>query len=415
MRGETRQTVVLVTGTGVTTLLSLVYTTYVAKQLGPAGSADFFGGLSVLAFCQIALAPINGTVAKFSALYLSENAPGKVRALNRAMTLRVTFFSLFVAALSLVLLKPLSRALQFDSLSCLLLAFGSICVSLILSISRGVLRGAQAFDRLNWNMILESATRLPIGMAALLWFPTSGGAIFAYFASLILTLVVSRIQIERVWRGHAPIPVSGREIRQFAGPMWVTNLTAAAYQNVDMLFVKRYFGDLDAGLYGAVFSLSRMMGALVTPFNIMMLPLLTTLHGQGRGVGATFVRISLQFLALAAIPIAVFAVWPEQVMRFLYGPEFTAAGAILLPLVIGRLAGYLCQMIALGCAAIDRFQFLIPYVAGLIAQAVTMTLWHDSLRTIVLLLLALQTGTLLIVGTIWALAARKLEQAASRA
>ncbi len=410
MRGETRQTVVLVVGTGVTTLLSLVYTTFVAQKLGPAGSADFFGGLSVLAFCQIALAPINGTVAKFAAMYIGEGALGKVRALNRAMTIRVSLFSLFVGFVSLLLLKPLSRQLQFDSLDCLLLAFGSICVSLILSISRGVLRGAQAFGLLNWNMIVESATRLPIGLAVLVWFPSSGGALFAYFASLVVTLVLSRVQIERVWRGHTPIPIDGREIRQFAGPMWITNITAAAYQNVDMLFVKRYFTDADAGLYGAVFSLSRMMGALVTPFNIMMLPLLTTLHGQGRGVGRTFLRISLQFLALASIPITIFAIWPEDVMRLLYGPEFAAAGAILLPLAIGRLAGYLCQMIALGCAAIDRFEFLIPYVAGLIAQAVAMTMWHGSLRTVVLLLLALQTGTLIAVGAIWAVAARKLER-----
>ena len=86
MRKETKHTFSLLAGTGITAAFSLAYMVFAARTLGPAVSADFFAVIALVALCQVALGPINGTVARFSAAYADDY--GKIRTLCREIAKR---------------------------------------------------------------------------------------------------------------------------------------------------------------------------------------------------------------------------------------------------------------------------------------------------------------------------------------
>ena len=180
-------------------------------------------------------------------------------------------------------------------------------------------------------------------------------------------------------------------------------IISAGFQNIDMLMVKHYFAGTDAGIYGAAFVLARSMGALVTPFTTLMLPLLTTLHEQGKRIAATFARVSVYFLGLATIPVVLFWLWPDEIIAALYGHQFAGAGSLLLLITVVRLLGYLGHMIALAGAATNSFRFLYAYAPALAAQTAALCIWHESLLQIALIMLVGQAATLaLLAGSVLA-------------
>ena len=152
-------------------------------------------------------------------------------------------------------MKPLAHFLQFKSVMPLIAAFGMIYALLLLSIARGVLRGLQHFGSYNVNIISEAAVRLIAGLILLelIWGATSG--LSAYLIALTITLVLSFAQLRRIWKGQAGESLDGQAIKRFTVPMFLMMFALAGYSNMDMLYVKHYFPEAQAGIYGAAFVL----------------------------------------------------------------------------------------------------------------------------------------------------------------
>ena len=69
MHDETKYSITLLLGTGLTALLSVIYVIIVGRMLGPEEAADFFAAISFcLLFISIS-APINDTVTRFTSLF----------------------------------------------------------------------------------------------------------------------------------------------------------------------------------------------------------------------------------------------------------------------------------------------------------------------------------------------------------
>lgn len=401
MRSEARDSLILLFGTGLTTGLGMLYSIYVARTLGPSNAADFFMALSLVAFCQIALGPINATVTRFTAQYAAHNEYGKIRSLYREVARRVATYGLLGIPLMLVLLKPLGQWLQFESIWTLVVCIAMLFGLMLLSVARGVIRGVQRFSSHNLNIVVEAASRLVIGLIILQWYPSATLGLSAYVAALVITLWVSKKQLQNIWAGYDPAGVDGQAIKRFTAPMFIMMITSAGFQNIDMLFTKHYFTDVEAGLYGASFTLARSISALVTPFTTLLLPLLSTLHSRGERMLKPFLRVCGYFLILAIVPMLLFGLWPENIMQLLYGDAFAGSAEVLFPLAMVRLIGYLCHMLALAYASMNRFRFLYIYAPGLIIQCIWLGYDHDSVMRIVQISLLVQSAVLIAMIIFW--------------
>lgn len=406
MRTETRHSIVLTAGTGTTAVLSLIYTVYAGRQLGPERYADFTAAASFAFFCCIALGPINGTVARFSAQYASHGVPGKIRTLTSKTTKTVALVGLAGLVVGVLMLKPLAAVWHFSSYGPLVVAYGMVYLTLLLSVTRGVLRGVQSFNQYNVNILLEAAIRLVLGVTLLHLIGGATAGLVAYVLALVVVVIVSPWQLRGVWRGHKPAAIDGGEVRRFTIPMFVAIFTYAGYQNLDMFFVKGHFAASDAGQWSAAFALTRALGVLVTPFTILLLPLITTLHEKGHRIGPAFLRTCSYFLILAAGPLVLFWWWPVDTIKLLYADEYLAAAPLLLPLGAARLACYLTYLIVLTFASRARFGFLYVYVPGLAVEVAALFVWNDSLVAVAVAVLSTQVITMLSLGVFAATEAR---------
>ena len=398
MRTETRDTIVLTAGTGATALMSLIYLSIAGRMIDAARFGDFTGATAFIALCTLALGPINGTVAKFTAQYTARAQFGRIVALYRAMSRRVARYGALAFGIGLLVLLPLSRFLQFESVWPLLLAYVAVYLTVLLCVFRGVLRGVQRYGLLKINTFVESVVRLGSG-ALLLWlFASVAAGLSAYIVALGVIVIVARWQIRGILADHQPQSLDGAAIRRFSVPIFAMMLTSAALQNADMLFVKARFDELQAGTYGAAFGLARTVGALFTPFNIMMLPLMTTLYEQKSATGGAFVRVCVYFLILVSLPLFVFAVWPNVVVAGMYGNKYAGASGLLFLITLTRVVGFFGHLIGLTFLSRDDYRFLWWYVPCLFVQLVAMYRLGTTPRSLIIVVLVVQTGAALLLA-----------------
>ncbi len=395
MREESKHSILLLISTGVTALLTFVYSLYAMNVLGPARAADFVAAISVATFFYVALGPINGTVARFTAAYAADNEMGSVARLQR-LTVRNVFryggFGFLIGSLGAI---PLSSWLQYESVLPLILSFAIVWLTLLLSVARGMLRGLHRFGSYSINTVTEALVRLIVGVGLLSVWTTTSSGVLAFIIALIVILAISQVQMADIWRQLESPSIDSTAIVGYLKPMCVMMAITAAFDNVDMFAVKHLFEAEAAGVYGAAFTLARGTSVLVTPFNIILLPLVAGLQARNAPVKSTVLRICGYFVALCAIPLLVFAICPGKVLQLVRLDAFSDAAPLLLPLTAARLLGHLNGLIALSYAALGRFGFLKVFIPALIAEVALLARWHDSNMTVILVALFVQVGTLM--------------------
>lgn len=391
MSTEFRHTANLVVGTGVTAALALVYSSITARNLGTVLFGEVAVCLSIIMAAQTAFGPINGIVARFTADYAARDAWGMVRTLYRDYCIRVLAWGGIGAMFMFLTAAPLRRLFQLSSNSSLYLAYAILCASLWLSVGRGALRGAQAFTAHNASTVIDAAARLAIGVLLVTFWPQPGPALLAYLLGLVVTLTYTPSQLAVLWRHHTAVPIDRAEVRRFAWPMFAVMLVTAGFQNVDMLYVKHEFSAQDAGVYGAAFTLTRLIAVMVTPFNVVLLPILTARHAGGRSIHGSLGRLCLYFVVLAAGPLALFAFWPEHVVRAFSPEGYGSAAGLLGELALVRLLGHLCHMVALAGAAVHDFRFLYFYAPLFAVQSIVLAWLGDDVTSVLHALLIIHS------------------------
>ena len=395
VRTESKHTVLLIVSTGVTALLSFIYTLYAINLLGTSRAADLVAALSMVAFFQVALGPINGTVAKFTAQFSANGEGANIAQLQRQATQLVVRHGGVGLLICCLLALPIARVLNYESAVPVALAFVIVWLNLLLSVARGVLRGLERFPSFSLNTVLEAVVRLGLGVAILhAWTSVSGG-LLGFVAALILIIIVSRVQLADVWQCREPGFVDAQVIKNYLKPMCVMMAVTGAFDNVDMQAVQAFFEAESAGVYGAAFTLARTMSVLVTPFGILILPMVAGLQARGAPVRKSIMRMCGYFVAICVAPLVVFALIPSQVLTLVRLEEFPEAAPLLLPLTGARFIGYLNGLIALAYAGLGRFGFLKLLLPALTVEIALLIGFHDSLMTVVWIALTVQAGTLL--------------------
>jgi len=373
-----------------------VYGVYATRVLGEGSVGAFTHALSVVAFLQIAFGPINGTVAKFAAEYAARGGMGRVRSLVSEVARRVAAYGGIALVVASVAAFPLASFWKYTSPAPLLIALLITYATLILSVARGALRGLQRFGALNTNTIVESACRLAIGLALLGFWGGASVALLAYLIALVVTLALSLRQLRSMWNDTPRERVDGRAVRRFALPMFAFMLVSAGFQNIDMFLVKRVLPMAEADSYGVAFFLTgRAIAALVTPFTILLLPMLAHLHERGQSTRRPFLRVCGYFLLSTGIPLVLFGTFPGHLLNLLYGDRFSEAASVLFLLAIARILGHFCHIIGLARAAAGRFSFLIIYGSGFFVQSAMLAYFGRDSQSVVHILLWTQLAVLL--------------------
>jgi O-antigen/teichoic acid export membrane protein len=323
--------VVLLSGSGLTTATNLAYNIVVARFLGPNG----FGQATVVYTILTLISAVTLSFQIISAKTVAQQSSleGKA-AVYRSFHRGAWGCGILVALALLTFQRAIANYLGLpDPVLVALLAVGA-AFYVPLGCRRGYIQGIYGFRRLAGNLVVEGIVRLGGSVLLVLLGMGVEGVIAANAAAVVVAYLTAGPRLV----GRAPNPLrlsyALRETSQamvfFAGQVLINNC--------DIVLVKHFFSANEAGLYAAVAMVGRVIFAFSSSVVNSMFPLVAgTRHEERRDLRVIATSLSLVLVIGSVLAIGL-AIAPAKMWTALFGSGFEIVGTYNLPYLLALYA-----------------------------------------------------------------------------
>jgi O-antigen/teichoic acid export membrane protein len=388
--------VVLLSGSGLTTAINLTYNIVVARFLGPKD----FGHATVVYTILTLISAVTLSFQIISAKLVAQQstAHGK-SAVYRSFHRGAWACGVLVALTLLLFQEKIANYLNLPSASLVaILAIGATFY-VPLGCRRGYIQGTYGFRRLATNLVVEGAFRLGGSFLLILLGKGVEGVIAANAAAIAIAyLAIAPKLVERV-----PNPLSFNYAFRETAYATIFFAGQVLINNSDIVLVKHFFSGRDAGLYAAVALVGRVIFAFSSAVVNSMFPLVAGTRDDERRDLKVIATSLLLVLGTGSVLALALTVAPAGIWTMLFGSGFTIAGQYNLPYLLALYA--ITTIIYSLSVVIISFEMSYKIAKTSWVQLAFSALviagicrFHSSLRDVILVQLALMCGLLICVA-----------------
>ncbi len=167
-----------------------------------------------------------------------------------------------------------------------------------------------------------------------------------YYCYLITSVLTNLLLI---WYVTKKLPASGRsnsqifsnritgQLMKFSLPLFGNTLASVIITYMDTLTLGYYTSGATVGLYNAAFPLAQFVVAPLSALGLVYVPIATGLFVQGSldELRRSYTVLTKWMVSITLPLVLVFCIFPEAVLGFLFGPQYTEAAGALRILAIG--------------------------------------------------------------------------------
>jgi len=388
--------VVLLSGSGLTTAINLGYNIVVARFLGPNG----FGQATVVYTILTLISAVTLSFQLISAKMVVQQGSSEGKAaVYRGFHRGAWACGIFVAVILVSFQKAIAGYLNLSAPALVAILAMGAAFYIPLGCRRGYIQGTYGFRRLATNLVIEGTFRL--GGSILLMIAGFGvaGVIAANSAAVVIAYFTAAPA--RTARIPNPLDLSSvlREISQalvfFSGQVLINNC--------DIVLVKHFFLAREAGIYAAVAMVGRVIFAFSSAVVNSMFPHVAGTRPEDRRDLKVIATSLLLVLFTGACLGLCLRIAPAWIWTTFFGSGFEIAGMYNLP-----------YLLALYAITTIIFSLSVVVIAFEMSYKIANTSWiqlafsgiviaaicrlHSSLREVILVQLVLMAVLLFCVA-----------------
>ena len=399
--GIIRDNLVLFGLSMVVNALGFTFQFVMARLLSPGEWAEMVAALSLLALLSVPGTALNSLIIKIAGDLFVRGEGERLWRWVVVTGVRIGGFGLLVGILLTLISGWISRLLQFDGSSSVIVLGLAFFFSILAIVVKGALAGTSAFSALGLVGVVETMSRLlsGVGMVVLGW--AAAGAIAGTSVGALMATIVGGLAFYRICRAtrkpgtseSQSVLTSGDQLRVLA-----ISIAFAVILNADVLLVKHYFSDLQAANYSAVALIGRTLFFATAPVSVVLLPHVIRRYSSGQSIiGSLLVSVSL-IIAIVAVVSFTVILYPQQVFSIAF-PDVYDLDVTLLSIYIG--AGSLLSLtyalthLHIGAGNLGPWRFMLFMAIGM---TVAIFVWHSSVRELAwILTITLSISTVYLV------------------
>lgn len=296
-------------------------------------------------------------------------------------------------ALTLLAAGWLQAALQFGSPWPFVVVGLIFLASLPPTYTGAYLRARQAFGAASISGAVGALAKLVFSVLLVLagWAALGAavGMLLAQLCVLAYTLYKARQLGYRLVRTGSVKPnwALVRPHYKFAGFVLVSSLIVTGLVTVDSIAVKYWLTPDEAGLYGGISTIARIIFFLTGSVGLVLLTSVKLSQPPRQNIDLLVRSFGLT-LALGGSALALFSLFPVPVLHWLLGERYDAYAQYLPWLATAILALSLSQLLAQYHIALRHYFVVVPLLLGAVVTAGLLGLRHASVADIVGAILA---------------------------
>jgi len=298
-------------------------------------------------------------ITKYSA---NEEDTGKLKNLFMKSSKKAIFISFLLFLLYTVLSIPLSFILKINYFILFLTGF-IIFLTFLMPISRGIMQGRKRFKSLSINMVIESGSKLILGLVLVYFGFKVYGAIIGVIAGSLVAFCFSFLSLKDIFSAkEKDAEITG--IYNFAKPVFFITLLVILFYSLDVIIAKIFFAPEIAGAYATASMLGKIIFWGTLPITKAMFPLSADSKKSKKELENIFLD-SLFILLLGAITgIILFYYFSEGFIFLFTGKIIPQAYSILfyLGIAFGLISfANLLLLYNLSLGKFKRYKFLFIF------------------------------------------------------
>jgi len=358
---------------------------YVGRMLGPSDYGIYSSLVALLYILSVPSSTIQTSVAKLVSEYYPEHE--KIKYLLTHVIRKLSLLALIASILFMISSVYLADYLRIDPGMYFFILSILFFISFLGPVLVGALQGMQMFVQMGINNVAGSFFKLLFGVALVYLGFGVNGALLALVIGSFLALLQALIPL-RFLKGSKEVKGNISFFSTSVTLLFAT-IGLAFLPNVDLILVKHYLSDTEAGLYAAGALLGKIVLFSTAPIAMVMFPKASMMHKRNNN-GIELLSKSLLYTAsISFLIIAVFMIAPEFIVRMLFGSKFMGINDLIVYFAVALACLSLTSAIVFYDLATRKYRFL--YILGIISimEVVLISQFHDSSLIVVRILTAL--------------------------
>lgn len=233
------------------------------------------------------------------------------------------------------------HAFHSPSLAPILRVFAlTIPLAAFVRLTVGSVRGMkQSVPRVYIQNVGLPLSRFALIAVALLVGYRAVGVAWAYAGAYVVATLLSLYYLHRhtTLFSRKPAASMHRELLTFSAPIVVTTTMNTLFQNIDIFMLGYFASTGDVGIYTVVYPLASLLTTMLMAFGFVFMPTISELDASGNvaEMKRTY-GLTSKWTFMTTLPLFLFvASFPELIIQYTFGSEFTPGTIALTVLAIG--------------------------------------------------------------------------------
>jgi O-antigen/teichoic acid export membrane protein len=261
----------------------------------------------------------------------------------------------------------------------------------MMSINRGLYQGKNVMNKLAFTYQTEMASRLLLTISAVLLLPTVPPSIIVAIGILVSFIfglipfqkkIITSVQITKSIESKDDL-IDKKGIVTFFMLTAFYELTQIIINNSDIILVKHYFNNQEAGLYASLALIGRVVYFVAWMFVMLLLPKVIQLKKEGQETQPILMKYVAYIAVLSTVIVLVTFIFPEMVVHLMFGKAYLSIAFLLWKYALATSIFAIANIFAYYFLSIN--QYIPVVVSGVIGltQIGLIMMFHNSLQQVV--------------------------------
>lgn len=302
-----RGSIYLFVGFIATGFFSFILNLFFARNMTASDYGIYASLLSVLALLGISAQSLTPVIIRFAADYFAKNQLAQARCLYFKMTKMILGLSAILFFASVIFAIPIINFLHIDNVFYVVF-IGLIVFAQYINIVNGAF--LQSLLKFSVAALLTSfggIVKIIAGITLILLGFRVFGALWAIFLSFLVPFALGFLPLRFILakRDNVSVSISTKEILGYAIPTSIAIFSVISLISTDVILVKHFFNAKEAGLYGGLSLVGKVIFYFTGVIPTVMFPLLIKRHAKNQRFNTLF-YLALLLVALPSFAISFF-------------------------------------------------------------------------------------------------------------
>ncbi|PIY94092.1 MAG: hypothetical protein COY68_03670 [Candidatus Levybacteria bacterium CG_4_10_14_0_8_um_filter_35_23] len=375
----------LFVGSMIGSAIAFILNLYFARSLSAIDYGIYASLLSLLTLGMVPSQSLSPAIVKFAADYFSVNDINSARAFYFKALKFLTICAAVFFIIFLIFSGAIGSFLKINDISVVIILGITIAVTYLTIVNQAYLQSLLKFKFISFNSTFNPVIRAVVGAGLVLLGFRVFGAVSGLLAATICTFILTFFPLQFMFKAlkQEGKNISVGKITSFALPAFIAIFSLSSFISMDVILVKHFFSPQDAGLYGGLSLVGKVIFYFTGVVPGVMFPLLIKRHAKGEAFNNLF-YLALALVLLPSIAITFFYfLFPSLSINIFLGYRYLSIAPFLGLFGIYITVFSVSNLCVNFFLSLNKTKIYVPVLVASIVQILLIFFFHTSFYQVI--------------------------------